>query len=775
MDFGTTNSGMSVYDGKSLSLIPLESGTRNPAVSRTALYMTNDRSIYIGNQATSIYYEQNLNRPSRYERVYVGEIELTFAELPTFIRDVYIEKDVFSPGRLFLSFKMGLSSPNYLGTMVGNQYFFLEDIIGTYLYITRKRAEAYLQTDLDTIMLGRPVRFSDDEEHNQFALERLIHAAFRAGYRHVYLQYEPIAAAYYYETTINHEQNILVFDFGGGTLDISVIRVGNPATRAVLANGGIAIAGDIFDRRIVRAKYPSHFGEGSSYRSGNSNLPVPASLYDAFADWQELLTLQNPKTMETIRQIEHAALHPHKIRALIGLITSQYGLKMYETAEQAKRLISQQQTARLDLKGTGFQVYDTLTRQEFERMIKADVRAISTRLDEVLQQAGIRPDQIHAVIRTGGSSQIPLFVEMLENRFGKDRVQELDVFSSVTSGLGVIAHQLERGEISLTGYHAGEFPGSRFLRQKGQESNNLVDFDVIMRVIDVQEQHIKGQKEDHILVLRGVEQRLDACYFDNYDSITPDFLHTIDKDAAIFAGKADTRLTLITGEYAFYNRLAAEIGDIRQGGLYLEHLENFRVDEFGKEMITAITPFRNLVDKDFLVLVSSMGYAQKFVGRLVIDKLSMPVPYRPSQRLRGVPAAFIGVNSAEDLILISSTARALRIPINTVTLRDSRLLTISKTSSVLGGFGSSSVESFWIGSANGILQKIYVDHIVRGKGAGKIGTLANIVTMLPQSGSNTLFALTSERILPIEPADTEQITVPLLKKRGEKLVALFSL
>lgn len=129
MDFGTTNSGMAVYDGKQLQLVPLDPANRNPHVARTALYITNDRSIYIGRDATNTYYEQNLNRPSKMEMVHVGEIELTFAELPTFVRDVYIEKDIYSPGRLFLSFKMGLSSQNYLGTIVGLQYFFLEDII----------------------------------------------------------------------------------------------------------------------------------------------------------------------------------------------------------------------------------------------------------------------------------------------------------------------------------------------------------------------------------------------------------------------------------------------------------------------------------------------------------------------------------------------------------------------------------------------------------------------------------------------------------------------
>ncbi|MEQ9031795.1 MAG: hypothetical protein RLP44_23970, partial [Aggregatilineales bacterium] len=125
MDFGTTNSGMSVFDGERLHLIPLDPTNKNPYVARTAMYITNARSVHIGRDAVNTYYDQNLNRPFKLERVRVGEVEMTFAEIGTFIKDVYIEKDVYSPGRLFLSFKMGLSANNYLGTVVGTDYYFL--------------------------------------------------------------------------------------------------------------------------------------------------------------------------------------------------------------------------------------------------------------------------------------------------------------------------------------------------------------------------------------------------------------------------------------------------------------------------------------------------------------------------------------------------------------------------------------------------------------------------------------------------------------------------
>jgi hypothetical chaperone protein len=276
VDFGTTNSGIAVYDGQRLRLIPLGNASSGATIARTALYLTNDRQVYIGRHAIDTYYEQNLNRPVRIEKVCVGEIELTFAELPTHRRFVYLDKDVLAPGRLFLSFKTALSSLNYLGTVVGSHFYFLEDIIALYLYIARQRAENALGAPISRIVLGRPVRYTRDPEGDRLAQERFLKAAFRAGYDEVYLQYEPVAAAYHYESTIQGEQNVLIFDFGGGTLDISILRVGNPHTRAVLANGGLPIAGDVFDQKLVRARLPPHFGEGSAYGEGGKLLPVPS-------------------------------------------------------------------------------------------------------------------------------------------------------------------------------------------------------------------------------------------------------------------------------------------------------------------------------------------------------------------------------------------------------------------------------------------------------------------------------------------------------------------
>ena len=301
------------------------------------------------------------------------------------------------------------------------------------------------------------MRYAEDEEQDALAQARMLQAAFLAGYERVHFAYEPVAAAYAYtlrpDFRADTPQTLLVFDFGGGTLDISIVQSNAvrscEPTRAtapaltVLATGGIAIAGDAFDSRIVRRKLTAPFGEGSYYRSDGRPLPVPAAYYDAFASWQDLLALQQPNILESLRRIARSAEQPARIHSLIRLITSHYGLRLFEIAESAKRHLSRAHQATLQLSEDGLAVDERLSRREFERLIRPDLRQISARLDEVLAAAYLRPDQIDAVLRTGGSAQIPCFVALLEERFGAAKVRSMDTFSSVTAGLAVIAQRLD--------------------------------------------------------------------------------------------------------------------------------------------------------------------------------------------------------------------------------------------------------------------------------------------------------------------------------------------
>ena len=85
-------------------------------------------------------------------------------------------------------------------------------------------AEAALGERIERLVVGRPVRFSEDEKKNEAAAKRLADAWSLVGSNHVCFVEEPIGAAMHYaaEAALASGQRLLIFDFGGGTLDMTV-------------------------------------------------------------------------------------------------------------------------------------------------------------------------------------------------------------------------------------------------------------------------------------------------------------------------------------------------------------------------------------------------------------------------------------------------------------------------------------------------------------------------------------------------------------------------
>ena len=682
MDFGTTNSGMSFYDGRRLQLVPLDHASANPTVARSALYITNQRRVYMGREAVEKYYEQNINRKVKYQRVWVGEITLEFAELPMWVRDVSVEKDVLSPGRLFLSFKTGLRSPSYLGTVVGSQFYLLEDIVALYLYVTRLRAEQHFGTDLRRIVLGRPVHFSTDPQQDKLAAQRLVHAAFLAGYDEVYLQPEPIAAAYFYETSIDRPENVLIFDFGGGTLDITVARLGDPQERRILATGGVPVAGDIFDQKLVRGWLPRHFGEGSYYRDDTGlRLPVPLTFYEAFADWQEMLELNRPDFLRMLDHMMRTADKRRPLHMLRDLITSSYSLKMFDAVEASKAELSSRLVSMIRLDGPGFRVQQPLTRNEFERLIQDEVNLIAATLDEVLDQAGLAHDQIDAVIRTGGSAQIPAFIQLLEERFGRDKVRAIDTFSSVTSGLGILGHQLETGAVELPGYHRDGWTYGSTLRQEGKPGAPKVDLDLMKKFVDLEERQGESQENQTGVVVITPESTIRAATVPQsrfgHAPLTLDELGIGTLDGGLVtSGAPDARVLLMTSEYRFLLRMRQDLAELAVIDLSLAEMEGLYADQFGRETVCAVAAWDDLQAAERIALVSSRGEAKIVAGPALRDHLDQLQPYR-LERLPGEPAALIPADTGE-IVLVTNAGSVARLQAANLTIGTQRLMRLRK-------------------------------------------------------------------------------------------------
>lgn len=87
---------------------------------------------------------------------------------------------------------------------------------------------------------------------------------------------------------------------------------------------------------------------------------------------------------------------------------------------------------------------EIILRTQFERLFQDDLSRTAHAIDELLLKSGLKSDQIHAVLRTGGSSEIPAFIELLADRFGAARIKEINPFTTIVGGLALKGHELSQ-------------------------------------------------------------------------------------------------------------------------------------------------------------------------------------------------------------------------------------------------------------------------------------------------------------------------------------------
>lgn len=431
IDFGTSNSGVAIYRDGQVRLLPIDRRNVVPEVVKTILYITRDQKVTIGQEAAELYYKDNVNRQRHFVKKWVGEIDIHGGDM-FYVRDIYVFVDELQPGRLLQYIKTGLRSPHYEGTQIFDRYYRLEEIIQVYLKELKGRAEALLDEPVTGVTLGRPVKFFDDPERDRQSEATLKSAALAAGFEQVDLELEPVAAAYYYERSLIRPQNVLIFDFGGGTLDITIMRLGDPAQRKVYATGGIGIAGSDFDRAIIQKRLLTHFGKDQPDLGIEIN-----ELIDALADWMVIPDLSTPHARLILEQAALQKKAPVEMRRLESLIFNDLAFAFYNIVELAKINLSSQGATTIAFSGKDIELWELYTRNQFEHDIQSERLLIQQVLMDTLSASGLEVEDIDAVVKTGGSSNIPAFTLMLESIFGKNKVKESDIFTSVAAGLAI--------------------------------------------------------------------------------------------------------------------------------------------------------------------------------------------------------------------------------------------------------------------------------------------------------------------------------------------------
>ena len=433
IDFGTSNSGVAVYDGRQVHLLPVDPKNVLPEVIKTVLYITREYRAFIGQEAVEHYYRDNVNRQRRYVKQWAGEIDVRGADM-FYVRDIYVYVDELKPGRLLQYLKTALRKDGYTGTQIFERYYTVGDLAKTYLDLLKQRAEAALGEPIDSVTLGRPVKFSESPEQDHKAQETLRQAAYEAGFKEVDFELEPIAAALDYEQSMTRPQNVIIFDFGGGTLDIAVMRLGDPHRREVYASGGVDIAGSDFDRAIIEKRMLPHFGYGRvKYH------PEIMEMIHAIPDWMALPELGTPINKNILDKAIQAGTASVQMKALQGLIYNDLAFTFYNRVESGKIALSNNGATIITLEDKEIALWELYTRHQFETDIYSYLVDVEKVLLDTIARSGLEPGAIDAVVKTGGSSSIPLFTEMLARIFGTEKVKGSNAFTSVVAGLAIKA------------------------------------------------------------------------------------------------------------------------------------------------------------------------------------------------------------------------------------------------------------------------------------------------------------------------------------------------
>jgi hypothetical chaperone protein len=135
--------------------------------------------------------------------------------------------------------------------------------------------------------------------------------------------------------------------------------------------------------------------------------------------------------------------HPSRIQALESLVVNNYGFALFDAVEQGKRELSDDYCAVIRMQAKDIDIWQLLTRAQFDTIIASHRREIAARVQDTVERSGLEPDMIDAVVRTGGSSQIPCFIALLAEQFGADKLRLENTFSGVTAGLAIRAWELD--------------------------------------------------------------------------------------------------------------------------------------------------------------------------------------------------------------------------------------------------------------------------------------------------------------------------------------------
>ncbi len=403
IDFGTSNSSIAVA-----------SITQKPQ-----MIAVEDEHITI---PSAIFYENNKSQPV------FGRLAL----------QKYMSGE---EGRLMRSLKRVLGTDIMQnGTILHGKSVKFENILAQYIKFMKEKAENFVHENIEKVVMGRPVHFRDNDKKGDIEAEKqLKDVAEKAGFKEIYFQYEPIAAAYAHEENIKGEKLACVIDIGGGTSDFSIIRLGEKLKSKknryddILADSGIRIGGNDFDKDLSIKSFMPELGMHTTY--GKKNLFVPTSQYFDMSEWSKINMAYTYQNKKIINEVLTEAHNPEKYTRLLELYEQEAGHKLLWLVENAKIKLSNQPQVMTILDFLSGKPQIQSTDLVLSEAVKNDLSKVKNSVQECLSQAQIKAEKIDLIILTGGSTEIPIVKNELCQVFPNAEISAKDKLTSVGLGL----------------------------------------------------------------------------------------------------------------------------------------------------------------------------------------------------------------------------------------------------------------------------------------------------------------------------------------------------
>lgn len=414
IDYGTSNSLLAAADkDKIYPPIALDANAPDPTVLKSVLYSPTKDKWFFG--ATAI--------------------------------DQYMEH--LAEGRILRSIKKFLPDSAFAGTTVHDRYYNLTELVGIFLKDMRRKANEVFGQDVTRVVLGRPATFSVDRGHDDLAEKRLLAAAHFAGFKDVEFCPEPVAAAYEFRHQLDQTRTVLIADFGGGTSDFTVLRMGRErfTDKDVLAVGGVPVAGDRFDGVIMKHMIAPHFGSEVIYKMpmGSNELRLPMHLINRMCSPADISFLSRKDVFQLLKDAQKWSLTPKdalKMNRLFLLVEEHLGYKLFKSIEQTKVQLSGSSSAQFKFDHPEIDIEEEVFGADFKMFSMDVVEKITSALDDTMNRAQVKPSDIDIVCMTGGTARVPALAEELERRFGRDKIRQHRHFHSVIGGLAERAQTL---------------------------------------------------------------------------------------------------------------------------------------------------------------------------------------------------------------------------------------------------------------------------------------------------------------------------------------------